>query len=329
MLLILTSSAYFPSLSFSFVQDKSLVKNQPRTLHPKLIQRPRKLLDLDSTAKVQPGEKVIIKDGKKFVRRKKVTKKIIKGPATGSKTQKKVVQVESTPRPRKTDARPNSALANVIFATPFVILLGLWVKGQADKLIKLGWNEDKMKALDKYFKPLFTPGEFGSFVASSDADFAKLHGWRCDNCGRTLYPALGREVRFFRDDFKCPSCGAPKETFYDVYDPTDPRNYEEDDEVPPEILELWLKEEQETSASTVTDPGTASTAAPVDSEKQDSMKDVAASQGSAKDTAISGESAPPNGDETVETDQSSIEASSIASEPASTVAEDDEFDVLS
>jgi rubredoxin len=40
----------------------------------------------------------------------------------------------------------------------------------------------------------------------------------CSNCGYTLFPAAGREFKFFGDDFKCPQCGSSKEAFKDVAD---------------------------------------------------------------------------------------------------------------
>jgi rubredoxin len=49
---------------------------------------------------------------------------------------------------------------------------------------------------------------------------------RCEVCSFTIYPARGREFKFFPAGFKCPSCGAPKEKFYDLTDPDDPRNRE-------------------------------------------------------------------------------------------------------
>jgi rubredoxin len=49
---------------------------------------------------------------------------------------------------------------------------------------------------------------------------------RCEVCSFTIYPARGREFKFFPAGFKCPSCGSPKEKFYDLTDPDDPRNQE-------------------------------------------------------------------------------------------------------
>jgi rubredoxin len=52
----------------------------------------------------------------------------------------------------------------------------------------------------------------------------------CEGCGYELMPARGREGKFFAKDFKCPICGAPKEKFWDVNDPDDPRNQEPEPE---------------------------------------------------------------------------------------------------
>jgi len=40
--------------------------------------------------------------------------------------------------------------------------------------------------------------------------------YECGECGFTLFPAAGREFKFFPDDFKCPECGAPKDKFKDA-----------------------------------------------------------------------------------------------------------------
>lgn len=55
-----------------------------------------------------------------------------------------------------------------------------------------------------------------------------LRGYRCEECYYTIYPAAGREFKFFPADFTCPSCGAPRDSFFDPNDPNDPRNWEEE-----------------------------------------------------------------------------------------------------
>jgi len=46
---------------------------------------------------------------------------------------------------------------------------------------------------------------------SGGASDAAAH--ECSNCGYTIFPAAGREWKFFGEDFKCPQCGAPKSAF--------------------------------------------------------------------------------------------------------------------
>ncbi|KAF6004446.1 hypothetical protein F1559_002394 [Cyanidiococcus yangmingshanensis] len=65
------------------------------------------------------------------------------------------------------------------------------------------------------------------YRAESDEE---LHVYRCGQCGYTLYPARGRELKFFPKTFKCPQCSAPKSEFWDLNDPNDPRNQETDEE---------------------------------------------------------------------------------------------------
>lgn len=59
---------------------------------------------------------------------------------------------------------------------------------------------------------------------------AELHVFKCGGCGYEMYPARGREFKFFPDSFKCPLCGTPKSEFWDLNDPDDPRNQEEEEE---------------------------------------------------------------------------------------------------
>lgn len=65
---------------------------------------------------------------------------------------------------------------------------------------------------------------------TSEAEEAELHVFKCGGCGYEMYPARGREFKFFPDSFKCPLCGTPKKEFWDLNDPDDPRNQEDDDE---------------------------------------------------------------------------------------------------
>ncbi|KAF8820429.1 hypothetical protein IE077_000490 [Cardiosporidium cionae] len=45
-----------------------------------------------------------------------------------------------------------------------------------------------------------------------------LHKYVCENCGFTIFPARGREFKFFATSFTCPCCNASKAAFYDGYD---------------------------------------------------------------------------------------------------------------
>lgn len=75
------------------------------------------------------------------------------------------------------------------------------------------------------------------FTARTEKAQKMLKAFKCEKCGYELYPARGREGKFFPDSFKCPMCGSPKESFYDMNDENDPRNwdeeeYEDDDDEP-------------------------------------------------------------------------------------------------
>jgi len=61
-------------------------------------------------------------------------------------------------------------------------------------------------------------------IIKTEEDAKELHRFTCENCGYTIFPARGREGKFFGDDFECPVCGAKKEHFYDGNDPDDPHN---------------------------------------------------------------------------------------------------------
>lgn len=65
---------------------------------------------------------------------------------------------------------------------------------------------------------------------TSEEEEAELHVFKCGGCGYEMYPARGREFKFFPDSFKCPLCGTPKSEFWDLNDPDDPRNQTEEEE---------------------------------------------------------------------------------------------------
>ena len=60
-------------------------------------------------------------------------------------------------------------------------------------------------------------------IANTAAEETELHEFVCENCGFTMFPARGREGKFFPDDYKCLQCGAPKEKFFDMTDLSDSR----------------------------------------------------------------------------------------------------------
>lgn len=43
-----------------------------------------------------------------------------------------------------------------------------------------------------------------------------VHAYQCTVCGYTMFPAAGREFKFYGADFVCPACGAPKDKFIDL-----------------------------------------------------------------------------------------------------------------
>jgi rubredoxin len=67
-------------------------------------------------------------------------------------------------------------------------------------------------------------------IVTTEEEEAELHVFKCGGCGYEIYPARGREFKFFPDSFKCPLCATPKAEFWDLNDPTDPRNQESDEE---------------------------------------------------------------------------------------------------
>lgn len=67
-------------------------------------------------------------------------------------------------------------------------------------------------------------------IVTNEEEEAELHVFKCGGCGYEMYPARGREFKFFPDSFKCPLCATPKSEFWDLNDPTDPRNQEEEED---------------------------------------------------------------------------------------------------
>lgn len=69
-----------------------------------------------------------------------------------------------------------------------------------------------------------------SSIISSEEEEAELHVFKCGGCGYEMYPARGREFKFFPDGFTCPICGTAKSDFRDLNDENDPRNWEDDED---------------------------------------------------------------------------------------------------
>lgn len=59
-------------------------------------------------------------------------------------------------------------------------------------------------------------GELDYPARSGEPAKAAVHAYQCSDCGYTLFPAAGREFKFYGDDFVCPACGAPKDKFVDL-----------------------------------------------------------------------------------------------------------------
>ena len=60
-------------------------------------------------------------------------------------------------------------------------------------------------------------------IARNEAEETELHEFCCEKCGFTMFPARGREGKFFPAGFKCPTCKAPQTSFFDLTDLSDPR----------------------------------------------------------------------------------------------------------
>lgn len=80
----------------------------------------------------------------------------------------------------------------------------LWItRGDTEKLARVSASVDS------------------KYVASTEEAQKELHMFMCSGCGYTLFPARGREGAFFKDNFKCPMCGALKDEFVDMNDDED------------------------------------------------------------------------------------------------------------
>ena len=57
---------------------------------------------------------------------------------------------------------------------------------------------------------------WGYLVSSKEEEMEFLHAYCCKQCGTTIFPARGRDAKFFPKDIECFSCGAKgREMFFD------------------------------------------------------------------------------------------------------------------
>ena len=52
-----------------------------------------------------------------------------------------------------------------------------------------------------------------SYTGPSESRGEGAKEFECTKCGYIMYPAAGREFKFYGDDFTCPGCGAGKSEF--------------------------------------------------------------------------------------------------------------------
>jgi hypothetical protein len=75
----------------------------------------------------------------------------------------------------------------------------------------------------------------------SEADLKKINMMSCEKCGFTIFPALGRTLRFDTYTKKCQNCGAVG-SFYDKNDPKDERNLNPDGTSKSDERRAYMKE---------------------------------------------------------------------------------------
>lgn len=73
-----------------------------------------------------------------------------------------------------------------------------------------------------------TDGRGRRSVITNEAQLDRIAQMSCQECGYTIFPAMGRNWRYFDKKQRCPLCGSVD--FYDKNDPEDPRNIAEDGE---------------------------------------------------------------------------------------------------
>jgi len=75
----------------------------------------------------------------------------------------------------------------------------------------------------------------------SEEDLGKINMMSCEKCGFTIFPALGRTLRFDTYTKKCQNCGAVG-SFYDKNDPKDERNLNPDGTSKSDERRAYMKE---------------------------------------------------------------------------------------
>jgi len=146
---------------------------------------------------------------------------IVASKSAGS-TKEKVVDVESSPSKGLFGMKANAYWDSMGVLPLFFVGFGL--SALAIKMVKVKGGE--MRSGTSGVNKVTIP----KTAITTEEEEAELHVFKCGGCGYEMYPARGREFKFFPDSFKCPLCGTPKSEFWDLNDPDDPRNQEEEDE---------------------------------------------------------------------------------------------------
>jgi len=92
------------------------------------------------------------------------------------------------------------------------------------------------------------------YVTTDEEQEKELKAFSCGECGYTIFPARGREGKFFPDDFKCPTCGSPSSEFSNIRSELDTESvdveYENMKDYSPKIAEeMERKKEMESQAA--------------------------------------------------------------------------------
>lgn len=63
---------------------------------------------------------------------------------------------------------------------------------------------DSVPVLSSYFNRKKTPSSIA--IIKTEEEARELKRFRCTSCGFAIYPARGREDKFFSSGFRCPNC---------------------------------------------------------------------------------------------------------------------------